>query len=191
MKVHEQERGLWSPRQLLSLQLWVDHPRDCEGQPLPIRPQNGHLPAPTRPPCALCPAAPSPLSQASDPPSVSSPVNPICPGVCLSPQPHSRGLQFKLVSHGGDEAGLKEEGEWAAGRGDRMGWWRNSTGNGLKEGVSVSMAHTLDGLPRRLEGWGGAETQRGEFTLGVDSFQCMLGDLPHPEGTREPLKVSE
>lgn len=40
-------------------------------------------------------------------------------------------------------------------------------------------------------GLGWAETQRGEFRLGVDSFGCMLRDLPHPEGTREPLKVSE
>lgn len=40
-------------------------------------------------------------------------------------------------------------------------------------------------------GLGGAGIQRGEFRLGVDSFKCILGDLPHPKGIGEPLKVSE
>lgn len=64
-------------------------------------------------------------------------------------------------------------------------------GQRLEGGMSRNMARTLGSLSRCLEGWAGAGIRRRELTVGVDSFECVLGDSPHPEGTREPWKVSE
>lgn len=41
------------------------------------------------------------------------------------------------------------------------------------------------------QGLGGSGILRGQFRLGADSSECLLGSSPYPEGTREPWKVRE